>query len=170
MLAWGAAGVSPATSGTLTDESPATTLVVRVREQAHLEVPAKVSFDVADPTTRTLSSPVSVRLNGIVLSQPSGLRVLVRADAPAFTPPDGGTATWRAEDVSWSAAPWSDGTGIPGTLSSSSFQAVAHTSPGAARAATSGLVFALSPSQEVRQAGLHTLTVTWKIESMVPQP
>ena len=90
----------------------------------------------------------------------------VQANAASFTPPVGGATTWSASDVTWNAATWTNATGASGTMSNAAYGAVATCTAGVSTCSTTGLVFTLGAKASVQQAGDHTLTVTWKFESI----
>ena len=151
----------------LPDTSQTTLLTAVVSEQARVSVPASVSFAVTNVGNTTTAGAVTVAVDRIVLATATKqLRVTVQAAAGAFTPPVGGAATWSASDVTWNAPSWTRATGASGTLSSSSFNQVATCDPDAADCSTTGLVFTLGAKPSVQRAGNHTLTVTWKFESI----
>jgi hypothetical protein len=152
---------------TLPDTSQTTTLTATVSEQARVLVPASVTFAVNNVSTSTAASAASVTVDHIVLNTATKqLKVSVQASASAFTPPVGGAATWSASAVSWNAATWTSATGSAGTLSNSAYTAVATCTAGTASCSTTGLVFTLAADASVQIAGSHTLTITWKVESI----
>jgi hypothetical protein len=102
----------------------------------------------------------------VLTSATQQVRVSLRANSGAFTPPVTGATTWVAGDVAWNAAPWTNGIGVGGTLSQASFNTVATCDPAATSCSTTGLVFYLSPKPAVQRSGVHTLIVTWKLESI----
>ena len=162
------AGVATAqTTVVLPDTSQTTMVSVTISEQAKVSVPTGVAFSVSDIGTTTAAAGATLTVSQIVLGSATGqLRVLLRANAPAFTPPVNGAATWSAGDISWNAAVWSSGIGSGGTLSQASFGTVATCDAGVPSCATSSLVFSLAPKPAVQRSGSHTLTVTWKFESI----
>jgi hypothetical protein len=163
-----AAGTAAAqTTVLLPDTSQTTTLTATVSEQARIQVPAAVNFNVSDVTNATPAAAAPVSVSNIALaSATKQLRISLQAAAASFTPPVAGATTWSAGDVSWNAATWTNATGTSGTLSSSSFGAVATCSADAASCSTTGLVFTLGANSAVKRSGNHTLTVTWKFESI----
>ena len=163
-----AAGTASAqTTVLLPDTSQTTTLTATVSEQARIQVPAAVSFDVSDVSSATAGAAASVSVSNIALSSATKqLKVSLQAGAANFTPPVGGATTWAASDVTWNAATWTNATGTTGTLSSSSYGAVATCNADAAGCSTTGLIFTLGAKSAVKRSGNHTLTVTWKFESI----
>jgi len=152
---------------TLPDTSQTTTLTAVVSEQARVLVPASVTFNVTDIAVSTAASAASVTVDRIVLATATKqFKISLQASAASFTPPVGGAVTWSATDVSWNAATWTNATGSAGTLSSSAYTAVATCTADAAACSTTGLVFTLGAKNTVQRSGNHTLTVTWKFESI----
>jgi hypothetical protein len=88
--------------------------------------------------------------------------------ATAFTPPTAGDTTWSPTDVSWNAATWTTGTGAAGTLNNdaATYTQVATSGANAATLSSNTLTFTLAAKPTVTRAGAHTLTVTWKVESI----
>lgn len=154
---------------TLPDTSQTTTFTANVSEQAVVSVPASITFnvtDVASPTQAT--SDATVTASTIVLSDGNALKVEIKANAADFTPPDGGSVTWAASDISWDAATWANGTGSAGQLSSAAFTEVAASSANASSLSTNDLTFTLAAKSSVDRAGSHTLVATWKFSSFTP--
>lgn len=152
---------------TLPDSSQSTTMTASVSEQADVSVPATISFPVTDIASSTSASAASVSASNIALdSATKQLKISVQADAAAFTPPVGGATTWAAADVTWNAATWTSATGASGTMSAGAFGEVATCTADTASCSTSGLVFTLAPNTSVKRSGDHTLSVTWKFESI----
>jgi hypothetical protein len=167
-LTLAAAGAAAAqTTVALPDTSQTTTLTSVVNEQARVAVPATVSFNVTDVTSSTAASAASVTVSNIVLDTATKqLKVSIQANSASFTPPVAGATTWSASDVTWNAATWTNATGAAGTLSSSAFNEVATCDADAASCSTSGLVFTLAPKSTVKRSRNHTLSITWKFESI----
>lgn len=163
-----AAGAAVAqTTVALPDTSQTTTLTANVSEQARVTVPAGVSFSVTDVASGTAASGASVTVDNIVLaSATKQIRVSIQAGAAAFTPPAVGATTWSAGDVTWNAATWTNATGASGTLSNSSYSEVATCDADAASCSTTGLVFTLGAKSTVKRSGNHTLSITWRFESI----
>jgi len=150
----------------LTDTSQSTTLTANVSEQARVTVPSGVTFNVADVGSATAATAASVSVSGIVLATATKqFKVSLQANAATFTAP-GGATTWSACDVTWNAAAWTNATGALGTLSNSSYNAVATCAADAADCSTNALVFTLGAKNTVKRSGNHQLTVTWKFESI----
>jgi hypothetical protein len=152
---------------TLPDTSRTTTMTATVSEQATVTVPSGVTFNVTNVGQSTDATAASVTVANIVLATATKqLRVSIQGNASSFTPPVVGATTWDADDVSWNAATWTNATGASGTLSSSSYTAVATCTADSASCSTTGLVFTLGANTGVRRAGNHVLTVTWRFEAI----
>jgi hypothetical protein len=151
----------------LPDESQQTTLTASVTEQASVTVPANISFDVMDIAQDTAATAATVTVSNIVLATATKqLQISAKADSASFSPPVSGATTWSAADVSWNAASWTNAAGASGALSSSAFTEVASCDQDAATCSTTGLVFTLGAKTTVKRSGDHTLSVTWKFESI----
>lgn len=151
----------------LPSTSLSTTLTATVSEQARVTVPAGVSFSVGDISAATPATAASVTIDQIVLATATKqLRVSVQAGAASFTPSVVAAPTWAAGDVTWNAATWTQASGSSGTLSSSSYNTVATCTAGVTGCSTTQLVFTLGANNTITNSGSHTLSVTWKIESI----
>ncbi|HEX7185277.1 MAG TPA: hypothetical protein VF756_25865 [Thermoanaerobaculia bacterium] len=155
------------TTVTLPDTSQTTTLTASVSEQARVTVPAGITFNVTDVANSTAASSASVTVSNIVLATATKqVKVSIQAGAASFTPSVAGATTWSAGDVTWNAATWTNATGASGSLSNSAYSAVATCDADAASCSTTGLVFTLGAKSTVKRSGNHTLSVTWKFESI----
>lgn len=155
------------TTVSLPDTTQTTTLTANVNEQAQVTVPAGVTFNVTNVGSSTPASSATVTVNNIVLATATKqLKISLQASAASFTPPVAGATTWSAGDVTWNAATWTNATGAAGTLSDSAFNEVATCTADAASCNTTGLVFTLGAKTSVKRSGNHTLSVTWKFESI----
>ena len=159
---------SAQTTTTLPDSSQTTTVTADVSEQAKVTVPTGVSFSVTNVGASTVAAAASVTIDGIVLATATKqLKVSLQANAAAFTPSVTGAVTWSAADVSWGAGTFSNlGVGAAGTLSSTAYGEVATCAADVASCSTTNLVFTLAPKASVKRSGGHTLSMTWKIESI----
>lgn len=140
---------------------------VAAQETVNVTMPASIDFIVSDVSRTTSASPPSVRVS---FSAPNlgvgrALRLSVQADTVNFTPP-GGTPM-PAALVSWTALGASGGLGLPGTLVASSYGLVFQGDPGAASSHVDLAWVLGAPGSGIR-AGLHQLTIRWKIESISP--
>jgi hypothetical protein len=153
---------------TLPASSQATTLSADVSEQAQLTVPAGVTFNVANIGAATVASVASVTVDGIVLATATKqLKISLQANAASFTPSVVSADTWSASDVSWNAATFSNGgVGATGTLSESAYNQIATCAADVVSCSTTNLEFTLAENAAVKRSGAHTLTMTWKFESI----
>lgn len=161
-----AASASAQTPVSLPDTNQTTTLTANVSEQARVTVPANVSFDVVSVASSTAAPSASIAVSNIVLANATKqLRVSLQAGAGSFTSP-GSSPTWAASDVSWNASTWTNATGTGGTLSNTAYNAVATCAADVTSCSSNNVVFTLAPNTNVTRSGSHTLTVTWKFESI----
>jgi hypothetical protein len=137
------------------------------QETVNIEVPFAVSFPVTDVTSSTSGTPtpVTISFSNATLIAGRALRVSVQADAAAFTPPRGPGIP--ASHVSWTTVGASGGAGSNGTLSSSSFALVFQSDPAASSGHVDLAWTLMAPGSGIR-AGLHQLTIRWKVESISP--
>lgn len=163
----GAQNAHAQTTVTLPDSSLTTLFTASVSEQARVVVPASVTFNVTNVGNSTAAGNASVTIDQVVLATATKqLKVSVQAAAASFSAPAGGGATWAASDVSWNNASWTSATGASGTLSSGAYNTVATCDAGTTSCSTTALVFTLGANPAVSRSGNHTLTVTWKVESI----
>jgi hypothetical protein len=148
-------------------------LTAAVAEQARVTVPASISFSVSDVNASTTQGSVAIAVQNIVLGTATKqLRISLSGNAASFTPPVAGATTWSASDVSWTAGPgggpnaWQNAIGSAGTLSSVAFNTVATCDPDATSCSIAKLSFTLAAKPTVKRSGAHTLTVTWRFESI----
>ena len=142
--------------------------VVRAGAQdtVSVSVPMAVAFTVTDVARSTSGAqgPVRISFSNASLDG-KALRISVQADAASFTPPSG--ASIPASKVSWNSPAANGGLGMSGTLGSSSYAMVFQGNP----ATPSGYVdlgwTLAAPGSGIR-AGVHQLTIRWKIESITP--
>jgi len=133
-------------------------------ETVKITIPAAVGFSVTNVSVATAGSPAS----GIVaFSQFTGtdngqvLRVSVKADSN-FVPPSG-TAI-PASRLSWTTSSAANGTGSNGVLSTSVYGQVFQSSP-TKKAGGVSISWSLAAPGTAIRAGVHTLTVRWKLEA-----
>lgn len=166
-LALIAGAASAQTVVTLPDSAQATTLTGDVAEQARVTVPPGVTFDVQNIASSTAATAASVTVDNIALDTATKqLKISIQAGAASFTPPIALATTFSASDVTWNAASWTNATGASGTLSNSSYNEVATCDADAAACSTSALVFTLGSKTTIKRSGNHTLSLTWKFESI----
>lgn len=145
----------------------ASVLSAAAQETVRITVPSAVSFAVTDVSRSTTGVPSTARISfsDAILIPGRALRVSLKADAAAFTPPSGSSIP--ASNVSWTTAGANGGTGSNGTLSTSSYVLVFQSAP----VTLSGYVdlgwTLAAPGSGIR-AGSHQLTIRWKVESITP--
>ena len=136
---------------------------------ANVTIPSSVSFAVTNVNIATTGSPgpVTVSYNTAILVSGQRLRFSVQADTTTFAAPGGG-GTIAASNVSWTTANAAGGTGSNGTLSGSTFVLV-YQSNAYGLTPLSGsvdLTFHLAAPGSSIRAGVHSLTMRWKIEAI----
>ena len=139
-----------------------------VAEQADVTVPINLIFAVNDVTTATTATG-DVSATSIVLTTGNALKISLKAEREDFIHPTIEGTTWDANDVSWTAGVWTNGTGVAGTLSTE-YAEVAHTEANAA-STSSTVTFTLAPKAAANPAiksGQHVIQVIWKFESFTP--
>ena len=147
--------------------STAAVVSAGAQETVSISVPLAISFPVTDVSRSTSGTPnvTTISFSNANLSLGNALRVSVRADAAAFTPPSG--SNMPVSNVSWNNQGANGGIGWNGILSASSFALVFQSDPGR----TSGHVdlgwTLAAPGSGIR-AGSHQLTIRWKVESITP--
>ena len=162
-----AATASAQTTVTLESTSQSTAAVANVSEQARVTVPASVTFNVTNIASSTAATAASVTVDNIVLAdEDKQLKISIQAAGASFSHSENGATTWSAGDISWNAATWTNATGASGTLSNSTYNAVATCNANVAGCSTTGLVFTLGANSSVKRSGNHTLNLTWKFESI----
>lgn len=145
----------------------ATVVSAGAQETVSIAVPSAVSFSVTDVSSSTSGSPspTTISFSNASLNSGNALRVSVQADASAFTPPRGSSIP--ASKVTWSTLGAAGGTGWNGTLNSTSYALVFQSNP----SPTSGhidLEWTLAAPGSGVRAGIHQLTIRWKLESITP--
>ena len=173
VLAAVAGAHSPAaaqTSVVLPGASELTTLTATVSDQATVSVPSVASFAVTNVGADTAVNNLAVSVSQIVLTTASKqVRISVQANAAAFTPPSGASATWAASDLSWSftsGSPWTGGLGVSGTLSHLAYNTAATCNAGVVSCSTTRLKLTLAAKPTITRAGAYTLVITCKVESI----
>lgn len=156
----------------LPNTAQTTTFTAAVSEQARVTLPAAVTFNVTNINVSTPAPSVPVSIQNIVLATATKqVRIALRANASAFTAPVTGATTWSASDVSWSSPnggpnQWVNAVRTNGSLNATSFTDVATCDPDVSSCSSSGVTLTLAAKASVKRSGIHTLTVTWKIESI----
>jgi hypothetical protein len=134
----------------------------------NVTVPAFVSFAVTRVNVSTTGSPnpFTVSFTNANHFNKLAFRISVKAVASSFTPPAGPSIP--ASNVSWSIVSAQNGTGYNGTLSSTAYTIV-YQSVLEPRSGSVRLTWSLAaPGAGGLRAGNHTLTLTWRLEAVVP--
>jgi len=136
------------------------------QETVTVGLPGAVSFAVGTASSITgLPDPTTVTFSDATLTPGRALRVSVMADSSTFTGPDG--SSYPSTAVAWTVANASGGSGSGGTLTSGSYTQVFQSN---ALTASGGfdITWTLTPADGADYAGVHTLTLRWKLESIQP--
>ena len=135
-------------------------------DDVRITLPAFVSFDVVNVGAPTTGQPIADAVQFNSLTVPAGrvLRISVKADGD-FVPP-GGPAI-PASRVSWTTSGATNGVGSSGVLSTSAYGQLFQ-SASTRKSGNVNVTWVLAaPGTSVR-AGLHRLTIRWKLESILP--
>jgi hypothetical protein len=136
-------------------------------DSVDVNIPSFLGFDVQDVTQATTGSPdpFTVAFSNAVLTSGNTLRISVIASAPSFTPPAGPAIP--VSNVTWTPTGAVHGSGNPGTLSGTVYSDV-YDSAANATSGSVNLSFSLAAPGGGIRAGNHTVSATWKIESVSP--
>ena len=130
-----------------------------------ISIPAAVGFAVTNVSAATSGSPSgTVSFASLNTAGSRVLRISVKADTD-FIPPSGPSIP--ASRVSWSTSAASNGTGSNGTLSTSAYGQLFQSGNGKKNGSVNVSWSLAAPGGGIR-AGVHTLTVRWKLESINP--
>jgi hypothetical protein len=136
---------------------------------AIVTIPPSVSFAVTNVNNATTGSPnpAHVSYNTAILVTGQRLHFSVQADTASFAPPGAG-GTISASKVSWTTANALGGSGNNGTLSGSTFVQVYQSNAYVVTplAGSVDLTFTLAAPGSSIRAGVHSLTMRWKIEAI----
>jgi hypothetical protein len=147
--------------------SAASVVCAGAQEMVSISVPPAINFQVTDVSRSTSGAPTAttISFSNAVLNSGRALRVSVKADAAAFTPPSGSSIP--ASNVAWTTLGASGGVGSNGTLGSSSYALVFQSQPATASGRVDLSWTLAAPGPGIR-AGSHQLTIRWKVESITP--
>lgn len=139
--------------------------VAMAQESATVTLPTSVSFTVSNVGAASAGSPATTRaaFTNANLLPDRLVRISVRADTDTFS---NGANTFGASLVSWTIAGTTNGTGLSGVLSPTSWTAVFEGYVNGTQG-SADLAWTLSAPGRTR-AGTHTLALRWKIESVTP--
>ena len=135
-------------------------------DDVRITIPAAVTFDVTNVSVPTTGSPIAdtVQFNSLTVPVGRVLRISVKADGD-FVPP-GGPAI-PASKVSWTTSGATNGVGSSGVLSTSAYGQLFQ-SAAAKKSGNVDVTWLLTaPGTSVR-AGLHRLTIRWKLDAITP--
>jgi hypothetical protein len=136
------------------------------QEVVSITVPSTVGFMVSDVSRATSgANSTTISFSTAILVPGRALRVSVKADAAAFTPPSGSGIP--SAKVTWVTTGATGGTGSNGALSSLSFVLVFQSQP-LTLAGHVDLAWTLAAPGSGIRAGNHQLTIRWKVESVIP--
>ena len=136
--------------------------------QVNITVPAFVSFPVTNAAVSTTGSPnpFTVSFTNADHFGSQAFRISVKAVAANFTPPAGSSIA--ASKVSWSIVSAQHGTGYNGTISSTAYTIVYQSVPKPNTGSVSLTWSLAAPGATGLRAGNHTLSLTWRLEAVVP--
>ncbi len=141
-----------------------TTPAASFADTVKVTVPTSLAFAVHNVTASTTGSPNPLTMSFSSLSVLAGhsLRVSLKADAD-FTPPSG--AAIPASNLSWTISSATNGAGSAGTLSKTVYTQAYQSTVGKTTGSV-GLQWILAAPGTGIRAGVHTLTLRWKFESV----
>jgi len=159
---------APAALATELPNDPETVFTATVSEQITVSVPTGIAFDVTDTSVATAAAADSVTVTEMALIEGNHLRISLAPNDSSFSADGTGNTTWDSSDISWNAATGTAFTGSAGTMSAAAatFVVVGTCTAGVNACSTDALVFTLAPKPTVNVAGAHTLSATWKFESL----
>ena len=133
-----------------------------------ITVPAFVSFAVANVNVSTTGSPnpFTVSFTNADHFGSQAFRISVKAVAANSTPPAGSSIA--ASKVSWSIVSAQNGTGYNGTISSTAYTIVYQSVPKPSNGSVRLTWSLAAPGASGLRAGNHTLSLTWRLEAVVP--
>lgn len=132
----------------------------RAQITVDITLPGTISFTAMNITQSATGSPDPCVVEYSAYNGGGTLKISIQAGSAYFTRPGGAGWEIPASNVSWTA---SGGGSSSGTLSSSSFTQMYS---GTAVASSFSLTWHLAALDASVRAGLHTITATWKIESL----
>lgn len=135
-------------------------------DDVRITIPVAVTFDVTNVNLPTTGRPIAdtVRFNSLSVPVGRVLNISVKADSD-FVPP-GGPAI-PASKVSWTTSGATNGLGSSGVLSTTAYGQLFQSAPTRKNGNVDVTWVLTAPGIPV-QAGLHRLTIRWKLEAIVP--
>lgn len=147
---------------------PLLLLVGRCRaDSADVLLPASITFIVTDVEFGTLSTPQTTNVgfwNGSI-SLNKSVRISIKADDANFTAPSAGGDPIPAMKATWVTTDTIGGSGYAGVLSSVAYTRVFQANVNGTWGGTK-VGWTLAPLGASVTAGDHTLTATWRVESL----
>jgi hypothetical protein len=144
----------------------ATSNVARAQDTVRIAVPSLASFDVTNVLASAVASPNPTRVSfdNAVIPPTQIIRISVRADGDLAGPE---SSSIPASNVSWTTSNVTNGIGVNGVLSKTSYTVAFEGQP---MATTGGvdIAWTLSAPGAAVRAGTHQATLRWKIEASTP--
>jgi len=144
----------------------ATSSDARAQDTVRVAVPSLASFDVTDvlASAAASSNPTRVSFDNAVIPPTQVIRISVRADSDLAGPE---SSSIPASNVSWTTSNVTNGIGVNGVLSKTSYTVAFEGQP---MATTGGvdIAWTLSAPGAAVRAGTHQATLRWKIEAITP--
>ncbi len=137
-----------------------------IADSVDITLPGAVSFTIMDISQSTTGSPdpSAVSFTNYTPGTGTTLHISIQASTSDFTRPTPAGGAIPATSLSWSAgAPTSGGSTFSGSLSALSYTEVYR---GGVASNSFNLTWTLAPLDPGVRAGTHTLTATWRIESL----
>ena len=167
LTAFTVALASAQTTVTLPNQTQTTNLSADVSEQARITVPGTVSFAVTNTSAITDASAAVTVENIALATATKQLQISVAANALAFTPSVASGVTWASSDVTYDAVAFSNaGVGTAGALAGVGTYGIVQTCAVDVAACSGSLPLHLAAKPAVKNAGSHTLSITWKFASI----
>lgn len=139
----------------------------RVRQQARIEVPATVVFNVTDVAQSTAQEGTSLlRASSIVLRPQHRLRIQIAAATNNFADQTG-QASYPASKVSWVHGAVSGGTGRNDQLGGANVYRTIMTCNAGGPCTSAALKFTLSADPTQSASGMHTLVGHYRVSSVL---
>lgn len=136
------------------------------QETVTIELPAAVSFAVGTASSITgLPDPTTVTFSDATLTPGRALRFSVTPTSSTFI--GHGGSSYPSTAVSWTISNESGGSGSNGTLTDGSYTQVFQ-SDSLTPSGGFDIRWTLTPADGADYAGVHTITLRWKVESVQP--
>ncbi|MBI1898665.1 MAG: hypothetical protein HYS04_19350 [Acidobacteria bacterium] len=136
-------------------------------DTASVLFPSSIYFQVGDVGRNAVGNPNPVMIRFVKAEVAAGrvLRISVRAAAQSLRPASGQPIA--AANISWTASGATGGMGFPGNLRTSTYSTVFQSTPNPSAGGVDLLFTLAGPGGRIR-AGAHTLSLEWKVESVLP--